>query len=399
MIVISLGIISVGVIFGIFNLILIPYLSAQFGSQSIPGQLISLGMLSTIFLSPLLGFLSDRIRKRTPFIFAITLMASLGIIGLTLHSLVLKGISAVILVASAYSFLTPYSALVSDYSTIESKDRNYGFVTGVMSLSTFITSLFIRAIYDSKPNLTFLVLGIVVLISIAPTMIYTKKHPVKFSEFEAGQKNSNSFNVLRKYPGLLAYFIMEFGLWFALGGLFPYLTSFLNSEASMNIGTASAWIGASTFFSGIVSFATGKFSKIIGQKRLFIISLTTITSFSAVIALFYHSILTASATSVFAIACFITLSIATGFLYSLNSSILSTMVSEIDQGKVFGINSVIVVISQSISVSLIGSVIDSRGYQWMFVVISLSLVLANISAFYISSFPIGKNKKNQTVSP
>lgn len=65
MIVISLGIISVGVIFGIFNLILIPYLSAQFGSQSIPGQLISLGMLSTIFLSPLLGFLSDRIRKRT----------------------------------------------------------------------------------------------------------------------------------------------------------------------------------------------------------------------------------------------------------------------------------------------------------------------------------------------
>lgn len=166
----------------------------------------------------------------------------------------------------------------------------------------------------------------------------------------------------------------------------------------MNIGTASAWIGASTFFSGIVSFATGKFSKIIGQKRLFIISLTTITSFSAVIALFYHSILTASATSVFAIACFIALSIATGFLYSLNSSILSTMVSEIDQGKVFGINSVIVVISQSISVSLIGSVIDSRGYQWMFVVISLSLVLANISAFYISSFPIGKNKKNQTVS-
>lgn len=53
MIVISLGIISVGVIFGIFNLILIPYLSAQFGSQSIPGQLISLGMLSTIFLKPI----------------------------------------------------------------------------------------------------------------------------------------------------------------------------------------------------------------------------------------------------------------------------------------------------------------------------------------------------------
>lgn len=68
MIAIFLGMISVGVVFGIFNLILIPYLSAQFGSQSIPGQLISLGMLSTIFLSPLFGFLSDKIRKRTPFI-------------------------------------------------------------------------------------------------------------------------------------------------------------------------------------------------------------------------------------------------------------------------------------------------------------------------------------------
>lgn len=319
-------------------------------------------------------------------------MASLGTIGLTLRPLTLKGISAVVLVASTYSYSTPYSALVSDYSTVENKDRNYGFVMGVLSLSTFVTSLLIKSIYDSKPNLTFIILGMVIFISIVPMMIYTRKHPARFSSVRIGQRKGSSFNVLKKHPGLLVYFIMQFGLWFAFGGLSPYLTSFLNSEAGLNIGTASVWIGASTFFSGIVSFATGKFSRIIGQKRLFVISLTTIASFSVIIALFYHYILTPPTAQVFAIACFVGLSVATGFLYALNPSILSTMVSETDQGKVFGINSVIMVVSQSISISLVGSVIDSKGYRWMFVLISFCFVLANISAFYLTHLSTEKNR-------
>lgn len=379
MIAISIGIISVGILYGILNLILIPYLSTQLGSQSVAAQLISLGMLSTIFLSPLFGFLSDSIKKRTPFIFAITFTASLGIMGLTLLSPLLKSISAIILVASTYNFLTPYSALVSDYSTTESKDRNYGIVLGVMNLSAFITSLFIRAIYDSKPNLTFLILGTFVLISIAPTMLYTKKYPPKFSRPEVKQKNKDKSNIFKKYPELIIYFIMEFFLWFAIGGLLPYLTSFLKSEATVNIGVASVWIGASTFLSGVVSFTTGKFSNKIGQKKLFVISLSALSFFSIMLTVFYHPILSATS-MLFAVSSFVLVSIAAGFLYSLNSSILSTLVCETDQGKTFGINSVIMVISQSISVSLIGKVIDRSGYRGMFIIISSSLILANISA-------------------
>jgi len=63
MIAIFLATINVGVAYGVFNLRLIQYLSGQFGSRSTPSGLIFLGLFLTVFLNPLFGFLSDKLKS------------------------------------------------------------------------------------------------------------------------------------------------------------------------------------------------------------------------------------------------------------------------------------------------------------------------------------------------
>lgn len=379
---IVLGTASIGVLYGILNLILIPFLSAHSTSSLQPGQLISIGMMSTIFLGPLFGILSDRIRKRTPFVFGITIVAFLSIMGMTLPGNVLPSISAVLMVACAYSFLTPYSALVSDYSNSDTRDRNFGFIMGGVNISCFITSILISFIYDSSPRLTFYLLGLIVIGAFLPVAVFTRKHPAKFATADKKIKEG-TFEFIKKQPKILIYLLAQFGIWFALGGLLPYLTSFFSSATSMTIGTASALVGASTLFSGIIALTTGFFSKKLGQKNLFIFSLSVITLVFAFMSIFYQNVIDSRSTFLYGSLFFIVFSISIGFLYSLNTSILSSMVSATDQGRAFGIFNVIMILSQSIALSVIGNLINRGGYRFMFIMVFAGFFVALGSVLYL----------------
>lgn len=380
-----MGTTSIGVLYGILNLILVPFLSAHSTSSLQPGQLISIGMMSTIFLGPLFGVLSDRIRKRTPFIFGISLVAFLSIMGMTLPGNSIASISAVLMVACAYSFLTPYSALVSDYSDSKTRDRNFGFIMGGVNISCFITSILISFIYDGSPKITFWLLGLIVLGATLPVALYTKKHPARFTA-ETKSDKEKTFEFLKKQPELLVYLVVQFGIWFAIGGLLPYLTSFFNSETSMSIGIAAALVGASTLFSGLVSLSTGLFSKKFGQKKLFMFSLVLITVVFALMSIFYENIILSGFSIVFGILFFIMFSLSTGFIYSLNTSILSSMVSQYDQGRAFGLFNVIMILSQSISLSVIGNLINKSGYKTMFIMVFAGFFFALGGAVYLFQF-------------
>jgi len=223
-------------------------LSKKFGDPQLPGQLVSIGMLSTVFVGPLIGVLSDRMKKRTPFVLLISIAGSVSILGLMFPSKIVAAAAGVLVVASAFCFLTPYSALISDYSPQNKKDRNFGIVTGVVNITTFLASIFINVTYESNSQLTFFVLSMVVLLSVIPLLLYVRKEPPASANIaeKEWQKEKGILLFLKKHPLFLICLFIQFGFWFSFGGLIPYLTSFLNAELSMGLGSAAMWVGALT---------------------------------------------------------------------------------------------------------------------------------------------------------
>ncbi len=67
---------------------------------------------------------------------------------------------------------------------------------------------------------------------------------------------------------------------------------------------------------------------------------------------------------------------ALGIIYTMNVVIISNSVPQNYQGKIFGINNIVVVLSQTISLSLMGSVIANFGYRGAFLVPTLGMVIA-----------------------
>ena len=378
------GAASIGILFGIYNLALIPYLRTIYNSTYTPAQLITIGMLSVIIVNPIIGFLSDRLGKRSPFIFGLSLTASLSLWGLTVPNKFVVSLSTIMLVMSTFSLLTPYSALIGDYSSISEKDRNYGITVGIMSFATFATSLFLKSLYDRNPKITFQIISVAVIMFMFPTILYARSRSTMHRDSQI-KGSSNLISFVKKYRGLLVYFALQVALWFSLGGLFPYLTSFLNVEIGMKIGEASIWIGLFTLLNGLFSIFTGIFSKKIGQRRLLFISLLFVMGANGIIVFLYHQIIHSAFSFPLVLTIFSIFGIFLGFVYALNSSLLSTMVLTSDQGKAFGMSNTIVVITQAVSIGIMGYMIDVFGYRYMFLLVFFGLLISCICALYLLS--------------
>ncbi len=378
---ISLGTITIGIIYAIINLILIPFLTSRLGSPAIAGLLLSSGTLLAGILGPVLGEMSDRLRNRINFIFGLVMISMVTIIGMAFSSGVFLMAFTILFVASGFSLLTPYSAFVGDYSPLHEKDKNFGFVMGSTNLFFFISSLLIGVFYKKGISFTFLTLSILMIIPILILAIYVRRNPPVFTEENSVPRGTISF--LRENRILFIFFFIQFFAWFSIGGLLPYLTSFLKNEALIPLGISASIVGLFTLFTSFSSFLTGWTSKIVGQKRLYFISILSMFLIFSCIFLSYKSILTIFKNPLGSEAILFILSIPLGLFYSLSTSVLSSLVSPEDQGKAFGLSNFFLIISQSLSITVIGIVINKLGYNYMMLVISLGFLLASFGAFIL----------------
>ncbi|HNU24020.1 MAG TPA: MFS transporter, partial [Mesotoga sp.] len=163
---------SVGIIYGIFNFVLIPYLNGKFHSTALAGNLVSAGMIITIFTGMLIGYLGDRSKKYLAFIKGLFIITIISMFILSTNNEILLGIAAVVFTMSIFSLLTPYSALVSNVSKPGRKDRNYGFMMGVMNIATFLSSLFIGVTLSRSGETAFVVFSIAAAVLVVPLFFY-----------------------------------------------------------------------------------------------------------------------------------------------------------------------------------------------------------------------------------
>ncbi len=131
------GSISIGILYAVYNFVLIPYLNEALDSMVIPGYLVSIGMFLTIFTGMLIGYLSDKKRDYLIYIKVLFLVAFIAMGLLSLKNRFLLYFTTIVFVTTTFSIQTPYSAFVSSVSKDYNKDRNYGFVMGVSNISMF----------------------------------------------------------------------------------------------------------------------------------------------------------------------------------------------------------------------------------------------------------------------
>jgi MFS family permease len=84
------------------------------------------------------------------------------------------------------------------------------------------------------------------------------------------------------------------------------------------------------------------------------------------------------------VSVFLLSSLGLGFYYSLSSATLAKLVEPHKRGVAFGINSIFMILSQAVSVALMGGLISAWGYRGMILVCTVGFVLAALSASRIS---------------
>jgi len=133
-------------------------------------------------------------------------------------------------------------------------------------------------------------------------------------------------------------------------------------------------MGLSTLLSGLTSSMAGLCSKKVGRKNLYIFSLSILISVFLLLSLFFAPLLNSGL--IFPIVFLFLFSIALGFVYAFNVSIVSSVAAANHQGKIFGLNNIVLVVSQSISLSLFGLVINFSGYQPAFLLVMGGFLMA-----------------------
>ncbi|HOJ88186.1 MAG TPA: MFS transporter [Pseudothermotoga sp.] len=363
---------SLGILYAISNLILIPYLTQRLGNLSLASLVFSLGVFSSALTGPVIGFLSDKIGKRIQFISLLVLISIACALGLASSNKLLVVLSGFMMASCTFSFLTPYSALIGDNSNGENRIRNFGISIGIVNISLFATSVLISFLGRHSDNLILRGLAIVMLLVVLPVILDQKrKNRQALVRHDLVTDTCARHLVVSKYPGLIVCLLVYFFFWFAYGGMMPHLTSFLASSSMGSIYAASKWIGILTLVSGMSGVITGKAVNLLGQRSLFLISCSLLVLVCGGTVVGYNALVSNKSFSLLWLIWVLGFGTASGFLSSLISSLLSSLVDKNEQGRVFGIANAVNVCSQSLSVWLMGYVISQRGYKSMFLISSL----------------------------
>jgi MFS family permease len=381
MLLIIIGTISIGAVFAITNMVLIPYLVSEFGSTIIPSRLVSVGMMSAVALSVVIGILIDKYKRILPFILGITITACVAVLFLSTDVLMLIYIGAILIVAAAFSFLTPISSLIASHSAPQNYDKNYGYLMGTVNGSVFFISLLMGKLSTWNMTGMFELMSVIIFCPMVPLIIYgvirKNKQPVTVdAASQPKNENSSVLSIFKNYPIVNYFFIMQFGFWFAIGGLFPYFTYFLSTETNLSLEQAIVWFGIITLLSSIIAFITGIVTKIFKPKYLLLCSLCAVMILAFITFFFYGTVVKGNGTFLFSKIAFILGSISLAFYYTLSTAQVSKIVLPRDIGKTYGINSVVFIGSQAISIRVVGDLLDKYGFQSMFLVIGISFVVA-----------------------
>lgn len=178
------------------------------------GIIIAISMGIIFVLSPLLGAMTDRARRRMPFLLVSTAICVVLTTLLGRGPFMVTAVLFIIANAAYQAGLQFYDALLPEVSTPANRGRIGGIGVGIGYLGSYIAvglSIFVKT--DSKPVL-FTLYAIAFMLFSIPCLIFVKERgnpspgPINFrTMFDSLRETIRTLRSSKEYPGLLRFLI------------------------------------------------------------------------------------------------------------------------------------------------------------------------------------------------
>lgn len=313
---------------------------------------VALATILMLFTTPIFGRMSDRVRKRMPFLISFTLISILSYLFLGWiaiksdfnHSTALIVITLYFLFNYFYqSSLTFYHSLIQNFTEKKSAESISGFGYGFGQLGNIIGLLLIFPIAQGSFSLfgaagreaTFLGAAILFLIFSLPVLFLLKdKKPLEETTSPSTHKSLKEtwrdIRKIRQYPGVFPYLVAYYFFADAILTLQLFGTFYLEVVGGLNDKQKIIAGLVGLLFGVIGAFLSSKIAKAVGNTR------KTIAAFILMWSVFIALLAVVNTITLFMIIAMLN-GFAFGGLFALSRAYYSTIVPKDKQAEFFSI--------------------------------------------------------------
>lgn len=275
-------------------------------SKQATGIVMGLDNVAAIFILPLIGVWSDRVRtrigRRYPFI---AIAAPLAIIGFVLLPLATRGImpatsgdiganqsafimfmvGAVVLLLAMAVMRTPIVSLMPDLTPSPLRSKANGVINLMGGLGVIIASFGLARLFDASPLYPFIV-GALIMAGALLLLFFSVKEP-RVEDLSAGaaHEESDQEQALRGLRGFsavptayrrsLLFLLVAIFCWFvAYDGVSTFFTSYAVDELGVSEGFAPTLFGVAGLSFLIFAIPAGFVGERLGRRRTITLGLT-----------------------------------------------------------------------------------------------------------------------------
>jgi maltose/moltooligosaccharide transporter len=267
------GFFGVSVIWTVYNAFVPLFLANKFNlSPALIGFFMTLDNIAAIFIQPVVGSWSDKLRtkigRRMPFILigAPIGAAAFGLIPLAAVLPLFVACTSTLLLSMAF-WRTPVVALMPDITPSKYRSQANGIINLMGGLGTIIASLVGSTLYEINVNFPFWMGSVLVLVASLLVFLFIKEP----KQFEAPEKQPNMFQSLKEVAtdkdksGLRILFAIFF--WFlAYTGIEAFLTLYATKRLGIPEGDAGRMTGHMGIFFVLFAIVAGILGSKIGRK-------------------------------------------------------------------------------------------------------------------------------------
>ncbi|MEW6096876.1 MAG: MFS transporter [bacterium] len=236
---------------------------------------LSISMILIAISMPVIGAISDRYKRRMPFLISGTLLcvcftALIGVVDKLIYGLLFFGIANV-----GYQIgMMFYNALLSEISNKENIGKISGLGIGLGYVGSITGLLMVKPFVDyGGRSWAFIPTAILFLLFALPCFIFVKdKYKEQITKFRPGIKDAflrlkQTFLHSKQYPGLITFLIANFIYLDAVNTIILFMGVYAKKVISLSETELVAFLVTSTIFAIMGSFSVGFVIDKIGSKK------------------------------------------------------------------------------------------------------------------------------------
>lgn len=268
-------------------------------NASTTGFVMGIDNIAAIFILPLIGAWSDRVRtpigRRYPFILTMAPVAAIsfllmpiaagmitpetnGSIGANQGAFILFMIGAILMLLAMAVLRTPVISLMPDLTPSPLRSKANGVINLMGGIAVILSSFVIARLFDIRQIIPFIVGSVIMIGAVILLFVTTKEPPVdemphpeahEDSDEEQALKGLKSISIVPKeYRKSLLFLMASIFFWFlAYDGINTFFTSYAVAELGVTEGFAPTLFGIAGLTFIIFAIPAGFIGESLGRRR------------------------------------------------------------------------------------------------------------------------------------